>query len=84
MNHKACAKIHVFNRFRGRYGRVPTVKDLDKIRISLKNKTCFLWQDRWKTICGIVGFGNIHIVAVYSKDLDCLLTVGCPLTKINR
>lgn len=84
MNHKAAAKTHVRNRMIERYGRAPSLRELDDIRRSLKHKQCFLYEDCGHTIRGIVAFRNIYISAVYNKAMDGVVTAGCPLTGARR
>jgi len=79
MKHKQAAKAHFRNRLLKRYGKVPTLKEIDTIRLSLKHRQCFLWQDCGETIQGIVPFRNIHISAVYNKAIDGVVTAGVPL-----
>jgi len=84
MSHKASAKTHVFNRIRERYGRVPTLAGIDRMRVALKTGNCFLCQDDGEVIRGIVPFENIYMTAVYHKRMDCMLTVGCPLIEKRK
>lgn len=80
MNHKASAKAHVRQRLIERYGRAPSLRDIDNMRLALKTGSCFFRKDCGDTIIGIVKFQNIHVSAVYSKRLDGMVTAGCPLT----
>ena len=80
MNHKSSAKAHVRQRLIDRYGRTPSLRDIDNMRIGLKTGSCFFRKDCGDTIIGIVKFKNIHVSAVYSKELDGMVTAGCPLT----
>ena len=84
MNHKAAAKAHIRNRIIERYGRTPSLRDIDNMRLGLKHETCFWSQDCGETIRGIVKFQNIHVSAVYNKDLDGMVTAGCPLTGVIK
>jgi hypothetical protein len=80
MTHKQAAKAHFRRRFIERYGRAPSLKETDDIRLALKHKRCFWCQDCGSTIRGIVPFGNIYVTAVYNKRIDGMVTAGCPLT----
>lgn len=82
--HFIAARQHVRTRAAQRYNRKIGVKQLDKIRISLKNKTCFLYREEKDKIIGIVEFGNIHITACYNKSIDCVVTVGCSIPIDDR
>lgn len=84
MNHKAAAKAHVRARMLKRYGRAPSLKEIDDMRLALKHGNCFWREDCGSTIRGIVPFQNIYISAVYNKSLDGMVTAGCPLTGIKR
>jgi len=84
MNHRAAAKTHFRRSMIKNYGRAPSIRETDNIRLALKNRQCFLSQDCGDTIRGIVHFGNIYISVVYSKTLDGMLTAGCPLTGGRR
>lgn len=76
MNHKSAAKSHFRARVIESYGRTPSLKEIDKIRLAVKNKQCFLAKQVGQKITGIVKFRNIHIVAVYDKGLDGMVTAG--------
>jgi len=84
MNHRSAAKSHFRSRMLERYGRAPSIKETDNIRLAIKTRQCFWSQDCGDTIRGIVHFGNIHVAVVYSKTLDGMLTAGCPLTGNRR
>lgn len=62
-----------------RYNRAPNSREIDKIRVALKNKTCFLWRDSGSKIEGIVRFRNIYITAIYNKGFDGVVTAGRPI-----
>ena len=76
MNHKQAAKSHFSDRMVERYGRRPSLKEIDFFRLSLKNRTCFLYKDCGPVIKGIVSFQNIHASVVYDKNLDGMVTAG--------
>lgn len=76
MNRKVAAKMHYRARCIERYGRAPSIKDMDLHRLLLKNNTAFYCKDCGATIKGIVPLDNINIVAVYDKDIDGMVTAG--------
>lgn len=84
MNHRSASKAHIRTRMMERYGKYPSMKELDDMRIALKTGQCFFRQDCGSTIRGIVSFRNIHVSAVYNKAIDGMVTVGCPLTGERR
>jgi hypothetical protein len=79
MNHKSAAKSHFCARMVERYGRRPTLKEMDDIRLAIRRGDCFWSQSNDRIIRAIVPFRNIAISVVYNRKMDGLVTAGCPL-----
>jgi len=84
MTHRRNAKTHFKKRLFERYGINATQKEIDTIRLLLKNRLCFLSVDSGSKIYGIVRCRNKYITAVYSKRLDGVVTAGCRLKTSKR
>jgi len=84
MTHRRNAKTHFKKRLFERYGIDATQKEIDVIRLLIKNRRCFLTIDKGDRIYGIVKCRNKYITAVYSKRLDGVVTAGCRLKTSKR
>lgn len=79
MEHRLAAKSHFCKRMIERYNRRPTLREIDNIRLAVKNGQCFWAQSNERIIRAVVRFQNIHISVVYNRKMDGMVTAGCPL-----